>query len=148
MKNKVTEYWDEKTGMARCVIRYVSSSDIEFFGIGIAECCSEDEPFKSQRTGNMIAEYRAEIDLIQQINKYEIKPAITALKHVYCTMKDSKQYDPFSYEAIRFKKELAHLMDEYEENKNTIKYLKDELHHYIQLKDKLHSEIKDKAKIN
>ena len=100
----------------------------------------------SQLTGSMIAGYRAEIDLIKKVNNYEIKPGIDVLKHVYCTMTHSKKYNPKSYEAIRIKKELAHLMDELEENKQTIVYIQNELKEYIQNKEKVYQRIREGQK--
>lgn len=132
---QIIEHWDGEKGVASCIIQYKTTSGVELQGIGIAQCAPQDTEFKSALTGGLIAEYRAEIDLFKKINNYEIKPAITALKHVYCTMRHSKQYDPKSYEAVRLKKELAHLMDEFEENKNSIKELKQNLSKYIQEKD-------------
>lgn len=138
----IIEHWDEEHGVARCIINYKTRSGIELNGIGIAECSPEDSDFMSERTGSVIAEYRAEIDLIRKINKYEIKPAIAALKHVYCTMVKSKRYNSDSYEAIRLKKELAHLMDEFEENKNMITSLKTDLNFYMDSKDKFYKELR------
>ena len=112
--------------------------------IGIAKCHPDDYPYISKLTGGIIAEYRAEIDLLKKINNYEIKPGIAALKHVYCTMRHSKRYNEKSYEAIRLKKELAHLMDELEENKKAIQDIHNNLNKYLEDKDKLHK----RSKIN
>lgn len=112
------------------------------YGVGIAECHPEDMPFKSPLTGGTIAQYRAEIDLISCINRYEIKPGIAALKHLYCTMRHSKHFNEKSYEAIRLKKELAHLMDELEENKLFIKQLRKELNNYIDNKNQLYNKLR------
>ena len=138
---QITEHWDENHGISRCVLTYRTSSGVIIQGIGIAECHPEDEAFMSELTGSFIASGRAEIDLIKKINNYEIKPAIVGLKHVYCTMLHSKQYNPNSYEAKRLKKELAHLMDELEENKMAIQDLQEQLKQYIKDKDKLYREI-------
>lgn len=140
------EYWDEEHGLSRCMIPYVTSGGVELMGIGLAECDPEDEEFKSHLTGGIIAQTRAEIDLIKQINKYEIRPAIAALKHVYCTMTHSKKYNPKSYEAIRLKKEIAHLMDEFDENKQLIKELQAQLKTYIEDKDNFYKKIKNGQK--
>jgi hypothetical protein len=53
-------------------------------------------------------------------------------------MRHSKKYNPDSYEAIRLKKELAHRMDEYDENKAAIKDLYTLLNNYIKQKDEIH----------
>ena len=142
----IIEHWDAKHGISRCVLNYKTSSGIILTGIGIAECHPEDEEFMSELTGSVIAEYRAQIDLLKQINNYEIKPGIAALKHVYCTMLHSKQYNPKSYEAIRIKKELAHLMDELEENRKGISEIRKNLKEYINNKDKLYKKIKEGQK--
>lgn len=138
----IKDNWDAEHGIARCVIGYTTKAGIPLIGIGIAECHPEDTDCMSQLTGGIIAEYRAEIDLLKKINNYEIKPGISALKHVYCTMRHSKRYNEKSYEAIRLKKELAHLMDELEENNNAIKELKEHLATYIENKEKLYQKIR------
>ena len=141
---QIIEHWDESHGVARCVLNYTTSTGISLQGIGIAECHPDDYPYISKLTGGIIAEYRAEIDLLKKINNYEIKPGIAALKHVYCTMRHSKRYNEKSYEAIRLKKELAHLMDELEENKKAIQDIRNNLNKYLEDKDKLHK----RSKIN
>ena len=138
----IVEHWDSEHGVARCIIYYKTSCGTELNGIGIAECSKEDTEFMSELTGTIIAEYRAQIDLIKKINRYEIRPAIAALKHVYCTMQHSKKYNPKSYEAIRLKKELAHLLDELEENKTAIKNIQEDLATYIQRKDDFYQSIR------
>lgn len=141
---QIIEHWDESHGIARCILNYTTSTGISLQGIGIAKCHPDDYPYISKLTGGIIAEYRAEIDLLKKINNYEIKPGIAALKHVYCTMRHSKQYNEKSYEAIRLKKELAHLMDELEENKKAIQDIHNNLNKYLEDKDKLHK----RSKIN
>lgn len=141
---QIIEHWDESHGIARCILNYTTSTGISLQGIGIAKCHPDDYPYISKLTGGIIAEYRAEIDLLKKINNYEIKPGIAALKHVYCTMRHSKQYNEKSYEAIRLKKELAHLMDELEENKKAIQDIHNNLNKYLENKDKLHK----RSKIN
>ena len=141
---QIIEHWDESHGVARCILNYTTSTGISLQGIGIAKCHPHDYPYISKLTGGIIAEYRAEIDLLKKINNYEIKPGIAALKHVYCTMRHSKRYNEKSYEAIRLKKELAHLMDELEENKKAIQDIHNNLNKYLEDKDKLHK----RSKIN
>ena len=138
----IVEHWDSEHGVARCITHYETSCGTELNGIGIAERSKEDNEFVSELTGTVIAEYRAQIDLIKKINRYEIRPAIAALKHVYCTMQHSKRYNSKSYEAIRLKKELAHLLDELEENKIAIKNIQEDLATYMQRKDDFYQSIK------
>ena len=139
---KVNQVWNEELGTARTIIHYHTKAGVEILGIGYAECHSDDIDFKSKRTGLMISDYRAEIDLIKGINRYEIRPSIAALKHVYCTMRNSKHFNENSYEAIRLKKELAHLMDEYEENKQLSVELKQNLKTYIDEKEAFYTRLR------
>ena len=141
---QIIDNWDEEHGVARCVLNYTTSSGITLQGIGIAECHPDDYPFMSALTGGIIAEYRAEIDLLKKINNYELKPGIAALKHVYCTMSHSKRYNGKSYEAIRLKRELAHMLDELEENKIAIQDLTNNLKKYIKDKDEFYQKVKNK----
>lgn len=142
-KENIIEHWDEEHGVARCILSYTTSSGVLLNGIGVAECHPNDYDFISERTGAIIAEYRAEIDLLQKINAYEIKPGIAALKHVYCTMVHSTHYSPKSYEAIRLKRELAHLMDELEENKMQIEQIKKCLKTYIDEKEAFYQKVRN-----
>ena len=146
MRQDIIEHWDEEHGVARCILSYRMSSGAYLKGIGIAECHPDDTPFISQLTGSVIAQYRAEIDLLKQINHYEIAPGITALKHVYCTMLHSSHYNPDSYEAKRLKRELAHLMDEQTENQNMITLLQKNLAQYIKQKEQLYKKIREGQK--
>lgn len=143
MNNNIVEKWDAEQGLATCILYYTTSTGVPLAGVGLAECHPEDRDFISERTGSIIAEYRAEIDLLKKINNFEIKPSIAALKHVYCTMLHSKQYNPNSYEAKRLKKELAHLLDELEENKQSITSIQTTLNTYISEKDKLYKRIRN-----
>ncbi len=143
---QIVEHWDPDHGVARCVLNYKSRSGIILQGIGIAECHPDDTEFMSALTGGLIAEYRAEIDLLKKINNYEIKPGIAALKHVYCTMRHSSHYNEKSYEAVRIKKELAHLMDELEENDNSITELREDLARYIKNKEEFYQKIRNGQK--
>ena len=127
MKNR-KDFWDEQKGVARTVLYYKGCADLHFVGVGVAECHPEEER-KSEITGTSIAELRASIEILQQIKKYEVRPGLAALQHVYGTMKESKKFNPNSYEAKRlikeiknYKKEIANLNDQIEATKS---YLKD-----------------------
>ena len=143
---QIIENWAPEHGVARCVLNYKSRRGTIFQGIGIAECHPDDTEFMSALTGGLIAEYRAEIDLLKKINNYEIKPSIAALKHVYCTMRHSSRYNEKSYEAVRIKKELAHLLDELEENDNSIAELRENLNKYIKHKEEFYQKIRNGQK--
>ena len=72
---------------------------------------------------------RASIDILKQIKKYEVKPGLAALRHLYGTMKESKHYNPDSYEARRLMKEIKNYEKEVasinEQIDVTKQYLKD-----------------------
>ena len=54
----------------------------------------------------------------------------------------SKKYNEKSYEAIRLKKEIAHLMDELEENNQSIKVGQNELKNFIDKKEELYKKLR------
>ena len=127
MKNR-KDFWYEDKGLARTVLYYKGCADLRLTGVGIAECHPE-EKHKSEITGTSIAELRASIDILQQIKKYEVKPGLAALRHLYGTMKESKHYNPDSYEARRLMKEIKNYEKEVasinEQIDVTKQYLKD-----------------------
>ena len=137
---KYIDHWNEDVGIYVCRIK-LNTKNLDLCGVGVAECHPNDLKYKSQFTGGFIAENRAKIDLIKQLNKTSIKPSILTLKHVIGTMQHSKNYNPDSYEAKRIQKELDNLINEYNDNIKTIEELKDLIKNYIEEKDKYHKKL-------
>lgn len=130
MKNR-KDFWYELTGEASTRIYYNGCADLHLIGIGIAKCHPDDKEHKSEITGTSIAEMRAAIDICQQIKKYEVKPGLAALKHLYGTMKESKKFNPESYEAKRLMKEIKNYENEINDINTQIKVIKQNLQDYI-----------------
>lgn len=88
MKNnpKPNFSWDEKDGMAICVL-----SDGKDVYIGTARCCEEDRDMMNEKTGCEIALKRAMIEYYRNIRDHELIPALNALKGIAFTFKNCKQ---------------------------------------------------------
>ena len=61
-------------------------------------------------------------------------------------MRHSSRYNEKSYEAVRIKKELAHLLDELEENDNSIAELRENVNKYIKHKEEFYQKIRNGQK--
>lgn len=144
-KNLITE-WDKDSGVSTCTLRYRSNNDVDFLGHGIAVCHENDQDFKSELTGAIIAEYRAEIDVCRKIRDYELRPGLMALKHVLGTMVKSKHFNPKSYEAKRLMKEIHRYKEEIEDTNKLIAELQLNLKAYIDGKDAIYRERRAEAK--
>ena len=96
--------FDEISGICGCSI--VLNDFLQ--GFGIAQCADEDRDVISEKTGMQIAEYRAQINLLQNYKNRELWPGLKALEHLKGTMENSKKFNPKSYEAKRLDKEIKH----------------------------------------
>lgn len=134
MKNKA-EFWYEETGISSTSLFYPRKNNAPIIGCGIAQCHPDDEDVKSWRTGSVIADYRAEIELCKKIIQDELKPGLAALTHLKGTMTISKKYNPDSYEAKRLNKEIKNLQKEIEETEKMKEALEKDLTTYITLKE-------------
>ena len=134
MKNKA-EFWYEDDGIYSISLFYPRKNNSPIIGCGIAQCHPDDEDVKSWRTGSVIADYRAEIELCKKIIQDELKPGLAALTHLKGTMAISKKYNPDSYEAKRLNKEIKNLQKEIEETEKMKEALEKDLTTYITLKE-------------
>ena len=123
--------YDEASGIASCAIVL----DDFLQGFGIAECADEDRDVISQRTGQHIAELRAQINLLQNYKNRELHPGLKALLHLKGTMINSKKYNPKSYEAKRLEKEIKHFQEDIKDISAAIEVQKEILRDYINAKD-------------
>lgn len=144
-KDLITE-WDKDSGVSTCTLRYRSSNDVDFLGNGVAICHPNDQDFKTELTGAIIAEYRAEIDICRKIRDYELRPGLMALNHVLGTMTKSKHFNPKSYEAKRLIKEINRYKKEIEDTNDLIAELQLNLKAYIDGKDAIYRERRAEAK--
>ena len=126
-------------GNATCTIDYRGLSFV-----GTATCHADDRDFMNERVGMSIAECRANIKLLRFIRDYEIKPQLKILNHLLNNMKNSKHYNPISYEAKMLRSQIRAIEKELVTINNSIadeqKFLKD----YIDGKDKLYQRLRAK----
>ena len=126
-------------GNAMCTITY---KGLDF--MGVAKCHDDDRDFESERVGMSIAECRANIKLLGFMRDHEIKPQLKILKHLLSNMKNSKNYNPISYEASMLRSQIRAIEKDLAAINNAItderKFLKD----YIDGKDKLFKRLRAK----
>lgn len=129
--------WDESTGITQCIITD-NSNGITFQGIGAAYCHHNDKDFQSQKTGEFIAQTRAEINIMQKKRDYDLKPGLMALKHLQATMNHSNNYNNHSYEAKRLRREIQNRQEEILQINEAIKDLRQMLKQYIDTKEEVY----------
>ena len=126
-------------GHSMCTINY---KGLTF--MGTATCHEDDRDFMSERVGLSIAESRANIKLLSFIREHEIKSQLKILNHLQSNMKNSKHYNPISYEASMLRSQIRAIENELATINNALaderKYLKD----YIDGKDKLFQRLRAK----
>lgn len=125
--------WNEETGIAICEIPI---GDKIF--IGDAFCADEDEDMKSEKVGLEIAEKRAYIDYFKHCRDNEIKPKLAALNQLYYSMKDSKKFNPKSYEAKMLKRQIYMYEDSLKGIKELIRTYRYDLKRLIDVKENLY----------
>ena len=130
--------WDLETYSATCTITH---NGLEF--VGKANCHPEDRDLASTLTGEIIAEARATLLVLRHIRDNELKPQLKSLKQLYYSIKHSKKYNPKSYESYMLYRQIRLLEDELADIKEEIKYIKQELRDYIDLKEKGHQMIRE-----
>lgn len=132
---KLPEFtWDEVSGMTTCTIIL----DDFLQGFGIAECADQDRDVISQRTGEYIAELRAQINLLQNYKNRELYPGLKALLHLKSTMTNSKLHNPDSYESKRLNIEIKNLRKDIADIQGAIKETKQTLYDYINAKENMY----------
>ena len=135
-------YYDYHESEARSICDIIYK-DMTF--TGIAHCHPDDLDFASERTGLYIAETRAIIKVLTFQRDHEIKPVLTALKHLYSNMRTSKHYNPKSYEAKMLRSQIRVIEKELATINNAIaderKFVKD----YINGKDKMYKRLRAKS---
>ena len=129
--------WDEEKGIATCTIYYKNKKYT-----GSATCHELDNDMKSEKAGTQLAIWRAEIDYYKHIKNDEILPSIRALKHLYSTMVQSKQFNENSYENKRLWKQIRSYEADLTVINHELAVLKENIKDYIQEKDKFYKQIR------
>lgn len=138
MKQPLYE-WDETIGGAYCTIYYKNT---EFRGVAI--CHENDEDMKSKLTGQIIAEMRATILLLQHIRDNEIKPQLQALKQFYYSINRSKHYNKKSYENKMLYRQIKKLEKDLQDVKLELSLTREDLNKYIDDKESIYQVIRDR----
>lgn len=114
--------------------------------VGKALCHEDDTDMESEKTGYEIAHMRAKIEYFKHIKNNEIKPALSAVKQVYYTMKHSKKFNPKSYENKMLQRKIRSLEFDLDVVNNMITTEKEKLHSYIAEKEKFYQKIRSYRK--
>jgi hypothetical protein len=130
--------FDETSGICSCSI--ILNDFLQ--GFGLAQCAEEDADVISERTGMTIAEYRAQINLLQNFKNRELYPGLKALQHLKSTMVNSKKYNPDSYEAKRLEKEIKHYQEDIKDTCGAIEVAKQILYDYINAREHLNARLR------
>jgi hypothetical protein len=132
--------WDEDNNIAKCILK----SDNGQIFIGEAFCHDDDLDMVSPRTGKEIAYRRAKIKELQFIKNNELKPKISALKHLYGCMVRSKKFNPESYENTMLQRQIRLLEFDLTTANEMIRYERENLKAYIDDKDRMYKHIRKK----
>ena len=135
-KRKFKYDWDQENGVATC---YLFDKNNVF--IGMAMCHSDDEEFKSEKTGIHIAESRARIKMLQHIKNNELKPELSGLKQLYYSMNKSRHYNRKSYEAKMLWKQMKVKQRDIDLVTNIIHNEKQKLNDYISDKNEFYKKV-------
>ena len=108
---------------------------------GEAHCADEDRDFESALIGGTIAEMRAQIQAAKTYRD-DLKIKIQALKQYYYSIKNSKHFNPKSYEAKMLYRQMSLLNNDLEIAKHQLAVLKLNLYEYIRDKDEFHAKMR------
>ena len=136
MKSPIFTY---KDGYARCE----TEDNLGRKFIGEARCADEDKDFESILMGSTIAEMRAQIEAAKTYRN-DLKIKLSALKQLYYSMNQSKQFNPKSYENKMLHRQIKLIEADLEIAIHQLAVLKLDLYEYINDKDQLHQRLRKK----
>lgn len=134
---KTTYHWDEEKGIATCVIE-----DKNGRYTGVAKCSSKDMDMKSQKTGLTIAEARANMKLIKA-EKKKTTQELKGLNHYYHCIKNSKHFNPESYEANMLNRQIIQLKETIDIYSDILEAQEKELDRFFQEKLKFYISVRN-----
>lgn len=137
MVNYNFEY-DTETGVTTC---FITDKQGRVY-TGWAMCHPDDKDMMAEYTGKSIAEARATINMLRSIRDNDIAPQAKALRMLQTNMKQSKNYNPKSYEAKMLRRALNQREAELEEIKLWIKQERDDLRMFITEKEKAYQSVR------
>ena len=130
--------WDQESRSAICLITYENQSFV-----GTALCHPDDEDMCSEKVGCEIALRRARIELLKYYRN-KLKTEFQALRQVYHEMKQSKKFNPESYEVKKLLSSMNRLQFDFEFSKETLDEERKELRAYLAQKDSFYNKLRKK----
>lgn len=137
MKHTTFTY-DAETHTTTCTIR--SGNKIY---TGTSQCHQDDYDFESQKTGEVLAHFRAVYSECLS-DREEINAQIKILNHVYDAMMRNPKVDKTSPECSLVRKQIKLLKREKEYINDTMQHIKAELKYLIKAKDELYTRVRQR----
>ena len=133
--------WDAETGKATVTI-IDHSINVKY--IGEAVCHPADEDMCSERTGLMLASYRAEKKALQGIRTNTLRPQLAVLKQLYYSMNQSKEFNEKSYENQMLQSQIRSIKKQIDTVNYKIAMVDQKLRETIQEKEKFYQAVRKK----
>lgn len=130
--------WDPETGVASCIL-----IDGENIFIGTATCAPEDRDMMSEKVGYHIAQYRAQISYLKHVRDNVLKPRLAALKQLYFSINQSKDFNDKSYETKMLRRQIYLTDSDLTIIKEDLAELKLELKTYLEEKAKFYKKVRE-----
>lgn len=130
--------WDPEEGIATCIL-----TDGDNIFLGMAQCSEEDKDMMSEKTGYEIAISRAKIDYLKHIRDNILKPRLAALKQLYFSINQSKQYNEKSYENIMLCRQIHMTDTDLTVIKEDLARTKENLKDYIKQKGEFYKKVRE-----
>lgn len=134
--------YDKDEGLTVCTINM--GNDGRFYGA--ATCHPDDKDMCSELTGQTIAHMRANISYLEFLRDMRIKPGLKALKQLYASTNRSKKFQADSYEAKMMRSQIGVYERDLADVKEALKFLRQDLKDYINIKDEKYKVIRKKRK--
>lgn len=138
MIKNIDSSFDEENGISYCYL----TDEKGRLSVGMATCHEEDRDMISWRTGEEIAFRRAKIKQLQTVRDADLKPALSALKHLHGCMVHSRRFNPDSYENSMLLRQIRQLEFDLATIKEMLAYERKNLTDYIHGKEKLYQKIR------
>lgn len=129
-------FWDEDSKESLCIL-----TDGENTYVGNASCHPDDIDMSNAKTGHTIALYRAEIKAFRG-RRDTLKTELKILKHLYSTMKDSKQFNPKGYETRMLRRQIKRHETDIEMTTTLITNTQKELKQYLLDKEQFYTKVR------
>ena len=140
-------FWNEETRETICIL--TDNKNKQY--IGTAICHPDDKDMQNERTGQEIAQRRAQINFLLHVRDNEIKPALAILRELHSEMIHSKKFNPKSYENLSLQRKIRQKEFDLTVVHEMLAREKESLKEYLAQKDIFYNQIRNhrnKAKSN